>query len=524
MAGSTRPRGRKGGKAPVDWAGKTTVMIRNIPSVYSQKDLIAEVSRRGFAGSFDFFYLPMDFAKSANAGYAFANFVDVASVSALRKEFDGKRLELAPTSTKLIQVVPATLQGYDANFAHFAHSAVLNHHKTEHSPVFLRDGKTVTPTRSAKKRDQPRMPRARTLAVEPVPPAYTHAMLFLELGSAFGAGPSIEALHLPVGPDGSHLGTAYVVFKTEQAAQQFLPVLDGAAFTLAPGAPVMRVSAELPRASRKPGPLLPAPRPTRFEYTTGAAELPLPVAVPEAPDLDAVSWEAFADPSTPFEPEVLAAYAAMLNAYSVLPATAPAPPAAWMTEVVPESDAAWRGLQVPERFQGLGIDVGDDDKELSRTPGRRAWTADLAETPGTAPRTAAFDTNSLLPAPTPPASWTPQRARATSAPIRPSSSTAPGAPKPAGKGKEGKSNSPHRTAITPPTTTAGSSRASTPRDGHSLSPEHGPAGEEPAASLFEHSPFDLPSLLPSPSALLSLKVPPAFPDVGQQPFQPHSRT
>ena len=43
---------------------------------------------------------------------------------------------------------------YDANFAHFAHSAVLNHHKTEHSPVFLRDGKLVrAPRRGRRPKD-----------------------------------------------------------------------------------------------------------------------------------------------------------------------------------------------------------------------------------------------------------------------------------------------------------------------------------------------------------------------------------
>merc|ERR1719253_1643731 len=114
----------------------------------------------------------------------------------------------------------------------------------------------------------------------------------------------------------------------------------------------------------------------------------------------------------------------------------------------------------------------------------------------------AFDTNALLPLPHPPADWTPLRLRSTSAPISRSSG-------PKGKlGKNAKGNSPHRGAITPPTTTAGSSQnsspARTPRDG-SLSPEHAPTEAD-----ISPSPFDLPTLLPSPSTLLSMKTPKGF--------------
>ena len=77
----------------------TTLMIRNIPNRYSQKQLVMELESVGFRRNdgqsehkqlneselkiegeremrFDFVYLPMDMSTDANVGYAFVNFTD----------------------------------------------------------------------------------------------------------------------------------------------------------------------------------------------------------------------------------------------------------------------------------------------------------------------------------------------------------------------------------------------------------------------------------------------------------------
>merc|ERR1719473_1927206 len=121
--------------APTSWAGVTTIMFRNIPSRYTQQSLLQEIQSEGYHP--DYFYLPMDFKKNANAGYAFLNFGRETEVVAFRDRFDGARLAIR--SAKFLQVVPAALQGYDANYAHMQHSAVLNHHRSEHGPMFMRE-------------------------------------------------------------------------------------------------------------------------------------------------------------------------------------------------------------------------------------------------------------------------------------------------------------------------------------------------------------------------------------------------
>ncbi len=57
---------------------RTTLMIKNIPNKYSQKMLLAAVDE-AHRGTYDFFYLPIDFKNKCNVGYAFINMIAVSS-------------------------------------------------------------------------------------------------------------------------------------------------------------------------------------------------------------------------------------------------------------------------------------------------------------------------------------------------------------------------------------------------------------------------------------------------------------
>ena len=82
---------------------RTTVMLRNIPNNYSREMFLAMLDEQGFAGRYDFVYLPCDFYRQANLGYAFVNLVDAAAVDALWSVFDGFSAWSLPTA-KVCQV------------------------------------------------------------------------------------------------------------------------------------------------------------------------------------------------------------------------------------------------------------------------------------------------------------------------------------------------------------------------------------------------------------------------------------
>merc|ERR1719253_1214 len=220
--------------APLSWDRVTTVMLRNIPSRYSQQALLAELTSAGF--ELDYFYLPMDFRKHANAGYAFLNFVHEAQVGAFRQHYDGQRLQVR--SPKLLQVVPACLQGYAANYEHFQHSAVLNHHAVQHGPLFFRGaGK------------DPQIPDRRLLEIRELPPIYSREMVSLELRH-HGLTASVRHVQVPMDPE-THLncGYALVGFHDEQGCSRARCVLHGASFSLCPQAGPMTVSGQEQRSS-----------------------------------------------------------------------------------------------------------------------------------------------------------------------------------------------------------------------------------------------------------------------------------
>jgi len=79
----------------------------------------------GFADSFDFVYLPMDFRSASGLGYAFINFTSSDTAERFKQHFAGfDRWTLA--SEKVCEVTWSTLQGLDAHVERYRNSPVMH--------------------------------------------------------------------------------------------------------------------------------------------------------------------------------------------------------------------------------------------------------------------------------------------------------------------------------------------------------------------------------------------------------------
>jgi hypothetical protein len=103
---------------------RTTIMIRNIPSRYTQQLLIEELAASGFRACFDFVYLPVDFRNGCSMGYAFANFTDAQDIILFFQRWNGRRWPQF-SSRKRCELAFARIQGKNALVEHFQHSRTL---------------------------------------------------------------------------------------------------------------------------------------------------------------------------------------------------------------------------------------------------------------------------------------------------------------------------------------------------------------------------------------------------------------
>lgn len=133
---------------PDDLTNCTTVMIKNIPSRISRRELITKLDRhcreqnekRGYCMSqYDFLYLPIDFKTKMNLGYAFVNFTTMEGASALNTCWTGKGWVASP---KIRLITRARLQGIEECKKHFK-NAVFYCQSDEYLPLVFsppRDG------------------------------------------------------------------------------------------------------------------------------------------------------------------------------------------------------------------------------------------------------------------------------------------------------------------------------------------------------------------------------------------------
>lgn len=120
----------------------TTMMLRNIPNKYTQPMLLSELNTQGFWGTYDFFYLPIDFQNRCNVGYAFVNFKTADDAMRFKKKFDQQQLP-AYSSSKVCEVSCARVQGLRNNIEHYRNSPVFGIPVPQYWPLLFKDGVEV---------------------------------------------------------------------------------------------------------------------------------------------------------------------------------------------------------------------------------------------------------------------------------------------------------------------------------------------------------------------------------------------
>ena len=120
---------------------RTTLMIKNIPNKYDQDMLLLAVNKR-HQGTYDFFYLPIDFKNRCNVGYAFINFIDPKSIPSFYEEFDNKKWEKF-NSEKVCRISYARIQGKQSMIEHFKNSSLMFEDPKCRPLIFHSDGSAV---------------------------------------------------------------------------------------------------------------------------------------------------------------------------------------------------------------------------------------------------------------------------------------------------------------------------------------------------------------------------------------------
>lgn len=125
----------------VDGGIRTTVMFRNMPNNYTRKMLLELMDAQGFAGQYDFVYLPVDFDTRACLGYAFINMVDVDAADRFWSIFNGFSSWSIPSRKVAGVSWSGPHQGMQAHVERYRNSSIMSDSTPDdYKPIILNNG------------------------------------------------------------------------------------------------------------------------------------------------------------------------------------------------------------------------------------------------------------------------------------------------------------------------------------------------------------------------------------------------
>lgn len=122
---------------------RTTIMLRNIPNDLTRVKLLEILDATSFAKRYDFLYLPCDFAKSGNLGYAFVNMLTHQDALRMQSTLTGF-CNWGIQTAKKCEAVWSTTQGIHQHIATYRNSRIMHESvPDEFKPVVFRNGERV---------------------------------------------------------------------------------------------------------------------------------------------------------------------------------------------------------------------------------------------------------------------------------------------------------------------------------------------------------------------------------------------
>jgi hypothetical protein len=123
---------------------RTTVMIRNMPNNYTRKMLLELLDLNGFAASYDFVYLPIDFETKACLGYAFINMATPVAANQFWKIFNGFSNWSIPSRNVAGVSWSGPHQGLQAHIERYSNSSIMcDGTPDDYKPIILSNGVRV---------------------------------------------------------------------------------------------------------------------------------------------------------------------------------------------------------------------------------------------------------------------------------------------------------------------------------------------------------------------------------------------